>query len=177
MTTRGEEAEKVLAVLKKGSELESFGIKFYSEAAGEVTDPKGRQTLKYLANEEREHLKFIKQLRTSFENRGDEKVNSIIKVWAEKPHQKVFPDIEEYLEDVKAVSGDQKILEEAEEIEKRSIEFYTSAMDGVKDESHKDRFNILIKEEVGHLALVQQMRNYMTLHGVWSGLEDYFANE
>jgi rubrerythrin len=177
MTNRGEEVESVLAALKQGIELESFGIKFYTESAGEVTDPRGRQTLKFLANEEREHLKFIKDLKSSFENREEEKANTTIKTWKEKSHQRVFPEIEAYLEEVQDSRGDIKILEAAEEIETRSIEFYKGALDEVENKDSKDIFNILIKEEVGHLALVQQMNDYMTLHGVWSGLEDYFANE
>ncbi len=177
MTNHGEDVEKVLTALKKGIELESFGIKFYTKAARDVTDPRGRQTLKFLAKEEREHLKFIKDIETSFENREEEKAHTTIKTWKEKSHHRVFPEIEAYLEEVQKSRGDKKILEAAEEIETRSITFYKGALDEVENKDFKDIFNILIKEEVGHLELVQQMNDYMTLHGVWSGLEDYFANE
>ncbi|GBE18963.1 hypothetical protein BMS3Abin16_01575 [archaeon BMS3Abin16] len=85
--------------------------------------------------------------------------------------------MEDFSEKIAESKGDEKILEEAEDIEKRSIEFYTSAMADVKDPAHSDIFNILIREENGHLQLVHQMRDYMILHGVWSRLEDYFANE
>ncbi len=177
MTKGEEEVEKVLAVLKKGIALESFGIKFYTESAGEVNDPRGKQTLKFLANEERDHLKFIKDLKASFENREEEKANTTLKTWKEKRHHRVFPEIEEYLEEVRESRGDKKILEEAEEIEMRSIELYKGALDGIENKDFKNIYNSLIKEEEGHLALVQQMNDYMTLHGVWSGLEDFFANE
>jgi rubrerythrin len=177
MTNHTEEVEKVLEFLKKGIELESFGIKFFTEAAREVTDPKGRQTLEYLANEERDHLKFIKDLETTFKNREGKKAKSIIKTWTTESRDRVFPEIGKYLEDVKAKRGDQKILEESEEIEIRSIKLYKGALDKVEKEDSREIFNVLIKEEEGHLALVQQMRDYMSIHGVWSGLEDYFANE
>jgi rubrerythrin len=172
-----DDTETVLSVLKKGMELESFGIKFFTDAAEEVTDPRGRQTLKFLASEEREHLKFIKDLKKSFEDKENDKTKSIIKTLAEKSHIKVFPAVDEYLEKVKIGSGDQKILEEAEGIEKRSIEFYKGALMEMENGNSKDAFNILIKEEEGHLKLIEQMQDYMTLHGVWSGLDDYFVNE
>jgi rubrerythrin len=177
MTTHSVEVEKVLAILKKGIELESFGIKFFTRAAGEVTDPKGRQTLKYLVNEERDHLKFIKDLEVSFKNKEGQKTKSIIKTWTSESRERVFPAIGKYLEAVKAGTGDKKILEEAEEIEKRSIKLYKGALAEIESEDSREIFNILIKEEEGHLALVQQMNDYMSLHGVWSGLDDYFANE
>ena len=178
MTNLGEDMEKILAVFKKGIELESFGIKFYREAADEVTDPKGRQTLQFLANEERDHWSFIVDLKHSFESGNKSSAKKIINKRSEtKAHSTVFPKMEDFSEKIAESKGDEKILEEAEDIEKRSIEFYTSAMADVKDLDYRDIFNILIREENGHLQLVQQMRDYMTLHGVWSGLEDYFANE
>ncbi len=85
--------------------------------------------------------------------------------------------MEEFISEIKDSQGDRKILEKAEEIEKRSIKFYTDTAKKVNTTSYKEVFNVLIKEEKGHLELVRQMADYMVVHGVWSGLENYFANE
>jgi rubrerythrin len=173
-----EEAGKVIGALKKGSELESYGLKFYTVASNEVSDPRGRQTLMYLAKEEKEHLKFINDLRKTFESDHEELIGDIVKSKSESIGlPKVFPEKEEYLSEVKEGRGDRDILEEAALIEKRSMQFYADSAKGIKNSDYREIFNILLKEEEGHLQLIEQMSEYMVLHGVWSGVENYFVNE
>jgi rubrerythrin len=172
-----DEVNKVLTALKTGIELESYGLKFYTKAASEVKDPKGRQTLQFLANEEKDHLKFFKDLRESFLKGGQDSTKNIIQLHYGSNRSKVFPEMEEYLEEIKDSRGDEKILEEAEGIEKRSISFYKSSAGEVLNPDYQEIFKVLIREEEGHLKLIWQMSDYMKLHGVWSGLEEYFVNE
>lgn len=154
MDSEGEESVKVLDALKVGIKLESYGIKFYTSTSKNVKDPKD-----------------------SFEKK-DASVKDIIKAHLEsKKGPKIFPEMEEYLGEVKESRGDKKILKEAEEIEKRFIEFYKNSAKSITNQDYKEVFNILVREEEGHLKLIELMTDYMTLHGVWSGLEDYFANE
>jgi rubrerythrin len=88
----------------------------------------------------------------------------------------VFPKLEEFIHEISESKGDKKILEEAETIEKRSNEFYKKSVRGILNKNYQNIFDILIEEEEGHLNLIMQMSDYMTLHGVWSGLEEYFVN-
>lgn len=177
MDSEGEEAARVLNALKTGIEIEAHGIKFYRGASKEVKDPKGIQTLRFLANEERNHLRFIKDLKDSFEKK-DASVKDIIKAHLDlKKGPRIFPEMDEYLEEIRESKEDEKILEEAAEIEKRSIEFYSDSAKSVTNGDYKEIFNVLVGEEEGHLKLIELMTDYMTLHGVWTGLEDYFANE
>lgn len=171
------EAQRVLEALNSGLELESAGLKFYSKALEEVSDPRGRQTLRYLADEEKEHLKFIKTLKSSCEKNKEPGVKGIVKARKIAQESKVFPQLEKFVEAVKSERGDKRILEEAEGIEKRSITFYKDMAKEIKNKDYKEVFNLLIREEESHLMLVRQMADYMVLHGVWAGLEDYFANE
>jgi rubrerythrin len=177
MDGSAEEVVKVISVLNSGLELESNGLKFFSRAAQKVKDPKGRQTLRYLANEEKAHLKFIRDLKASLEKMDVARVITIVKSHRSSMDLKVFPELEDFLETVKETRGDDRILEEAEEIETRSIRFYEESLKGTVNKDYQEIFKALIKEEEGHLKLVQQMSDYMKLHGVWSGLEEYFVNE
>ena len=171
------EEQQVLEALNSGLEIESAGLKFYSNASEEVSDPRGRQTLRYLADEEKKHLKFIKELKSSFEKNKEPGVKGIVKAHKTAQESKVFPKLEKFIGKIKSATGDKRILEEAEGVEKRSIAFYKDMAKEIKNRDYKEVFNILIREEEGHLMLVRQMADYMVLHGVWSGLEDYFANE
>jgi len=177
MTAKKHEHSGVLEVLKKGIELESYGIKFYSKSSETVSDPKGKQTLNFLAHEEREHLNFIQELQKIFEDGGASGLEKTVSSHLERIHEKVFPELGEYLKDVKKSSGDKQILEEALEIEKKSVALYKSQIEASKNENVKKIFEILVKEEQGHLTLVEQMQDYMVLNGVWTGLDEYFANE
>lgn len=171
------EAAVVLEYLDKGLELESKGIEFYSKAAEDIKDPKGRQTLGYLANEEKDHLRFIADLKKAYQAQSEFELSGLVRSHLLKHSTRIFPPLEEYVSEVRETSGDQKILEQAEEIEKKSVELYTQGMKKSNTEKDKKIFKILIGAEEEHLKLVSQMKDYMVLHGVWSGLEDYFANE
>ncbi len=172
-----EEVKRVLAALKTGIELESKGLNFYTKASERVMDPRGKQTLVFLANEEKDHLKYLRGLLESFEKKSS-KFMDIVEAKKERDKKpKVFPEMENYLEEVRDIKGDKKILEEAAEIEKRSIAFYRESGEGVKGRDSRKIFDLLVKEEEEHLKLIEQMDDYMVLTGVWSGLEDYFANE
>jgi rubrerythrin len=177
MSSKGDESVRVLEALLTGIEIESKGLKFYTNALKKVTDPKGKQTLKYLGDEEKDHLKFMTDLKNSFQKKGAGVKNILEKKIQAKSKPKIFPKLGEFLEEVAEYRGDEKILEEAAEIEERSIQFYRDSAIGLKDEKNREIFNILIREEEGHLKLIEQMKDYMVLHGVWSGLEEYFLNE
>jgi len=178
MAKTGREDEFVFEKLNQGMEIEVYGIRFYTKSAENTADPRGRQTLKYLAGEEQEHLKFINDLKKSFETRDKDTATDIARSRSAKEgHTQIFPKKAEFAETIKDDGTGKKILFEAVEIEKRSIQFYTEALNKVEKTLHKEIFTTLLNEEKGHLELVQQMSDYMTLHGVWSGLDDYFANE
>jgi rubrerythrin len=176
MKSKEKEAEKVLEALNKGIELETRGIRFFNKSFQKLKDPKGRQTLKFLANEERDHLRFIREMKESF-LKSDERIKKILHHHKSKKGPKVFPKLENFIKEVTDSYGDKLVLEEAEEIEKRSIAFYKNSGKEIENKDYKEIFKALVKEEEGHLALVQQMSDYMKLHGVWAGLEDYFVNE
>lgn len=158
----------LLESLEKGKETESRGIKFYTGAANSIEDPKGKNTLLFLAREEGRHLKFIQELIDSISKGAD--ISPIV----QKKIPRVFPQKEEFREQIAVGEGDKDILEVAIGIEKRSIEFYTGCLNRVEG-TEKDIFKTLVEEEEKHKAWLDFMKEGMEVHGYWYGLEDYFA--
>jgi rubrerythrin len=171
--------EFVLDSLDTGREIEMEGIKFYNKATETVKDTKGKGTLKFLANEEKEHLRFINNLSRSFkEKEGREKIDEIIKDHKnqmEKP--KIFADKEEYEKKIEAGNTEKEILKEAKEVEERSIKFYGGCHQKVNETIYKEVFEMLVEEENKHLEWIEMMQSYMDVHGYWYDLYGYFANE
>lgn len=177
MTEGNNDFELVLGTLKTGLSLEARGIKFYGDAAQKITDPKGRQTLRYLVHEEEDHLAFLNNIRRAYLDKNKASLKKTLEDHSRGKKEQVFPELEEFISDVKDTKGDKKILEEAMEIEKRTVKLYENVLDNAMDDEAKKVFEVLVEEEKGHLELVSEMHDYMVLHGVWSGLDDYFANE
>jgi len=53
--------DQLLAGLKEAILTEQTGIQFYTVAAGNTTDPKGREVFRQLAGEEAEHLQWLRR--------------------------------------------------------------------------------------------------------------------
>lgn len=158
----------LLECLEKGKEIEQEGIKFYTDAADSIEDPKGKSTLKFLAKEEGRHLEYINELIDSISDGGD--ISQII----QKKIPEIFPKKEDFREQISVDKGDKKILEEAMKVEERSIEFYTECR-GRVNSSEKEIFEILIKEEEKHKAWLDYMKDGMDVHGHWYDLGEYFS--
>lgn len=153
--------------LEKGREIELRGMKFYTDAANSVEDPKGKSTLSFLAKEEERHRGFIRELIDSVNEGAD--ISPII-----QKNRTVFPQKEEFEKRTGAGEGDRKILEEAIKVEERSIEFYSDCLSRVNG-PEKDIFKTLLGEEEKHKAWLDFMKEGMDVHGYWYGVEDYFA--
>jgi len=78
---------------------------------------------------------------------------------------------------VKAVQGDKRILDEAKEVERKSIKFYQDAGTRVKDAEYKKIFELLVDEEKKHLKWLEFLSDYMNVQEYWLGTESYFSLE
>lgn len=154
--------------LEKGKEIESQGIKFYTDAANSIEDPNGKSTLSFLASEEERHLGFIRKLINSVSKGAD------ISQMIQKNGPVIFPQKEEFQKRIAAGDGDKRVLEEAIFVEERSIEFYSDCLSGTSG-AERSIFKALVEEEKRHRAWLDFMKEGMDVHGYWYGLEDYFA--
>ncbi|MFQ5975489.1 MAG: ferritin family protein [Candidatus Hydrothermarchaeales archaeon] len=169
----------VLDCLDTGRKIETEGIKFYKGGAETIKDGKGRETLKFLANEEKEHLRFINNLSRSFkENEGRKRIAKIIKEHKNlMSRPKIFPGKAEYEKRIETDNADKEILNEAKKVEDRSIGFYQECKRKVGEQEYKEIFETLEGEEKKHLEWIEMMQGYMDVHGYWYDLYEYFANE
>jgi len=171
--------EFVLKSLDAGRGIETYGIKFYTEAYENVKDAKGRKTLQFLANEEKEHLRFINNLSQAFkEDASGKEIGKIIKGHKNlMENPKIFPGKEGYEVQIDIGDADKEILREAKKVEEKSIEFYKDCKNKVDKTEHKDIFETLVNEENKHVEWIEIMQGYMDVHGYWYDLSGYFANE
>jgi rubrerythrin len=141
--------------------IERNGAKFYRTAAGAISDASVRRRFVDLAAWEDEHEKTFAAMRaqltaeertpTAFD--PDEQSALYLAAMADR---RVF-DVS--TEPAKLLTGKEtvaEILQAALEREKDSVVFYTGMLDYVPKRLGKDRIEGIIREEIGHIALLSK---------------------
>ncbi len=139
-------SKKLLEALLKAEELEVQGKKFYLEAAEKTLVPSIKDLFKHLAKEEDLHRKKIREIYQFFQQKK-ELPKYITKV-SKKQFNPIFDPRE--LEKVAGVKTDIAALEEALNIEEKSIKYYQKLSEETKDPKVKRFFLTLVQEEWGH---------------------------
>ena len=147
-----------------GVELEEAGRMFYDRMAKSCADYRVKNLFKELAEAEIKHKKVIMEeieplyapdwYREEDHQMMAEYLNSV-------QHQQVFPDPEDEVACNQAASDYVQAVEIGIKAEKQSIEYYTFLRDATQDEKGKDVFERLRKEEVGHLEMLEGMKEYL----------------
>jgi rubrerythrin len=109
--------------------------------------------LKFLANEELNHLKILLDLKTALQKSG---------TWIDlEKHRTVrMPNVYSGMESPTSIredSEDADIVLEAIRAEKRTEDFYCRIRDKLPDEKGKAFFNMMSKFERGHYALLRSL--------------------
>ena len=148
-------------ILEMAQELERNGAQFYESASKYFTDPKEQQLLIDLANWERQHEKFFKEIQQHLDAQ-------------EKEVQTFDPEDEAgmYLqamadghvfnvraEPAKALTGretKEDILKTALQCEKDSIVFYLGLRDLVPSAEGKGKVDEVIREEMKHISIINR---------------------
>lgn len=148
-------------IFEMAEQIERNGSRFYRRAAEGAVDPRNRRLLLDLAVMEDEHEKVFASMRANLAHG--------------KPEATVFdPDgqaalylraiADEHVFDVKADPTElftgketmKDILRTAIGMEKDSIVFYLGMRELVPQEWGKDRIDDIIKEEMGHIAILSR---------------------
>jgi rubrerythrin len=137
---------------KIASKIESDGIDFYGSLSGNTDNPKVKQTLQLLLNEENKHLKFFQEQLFAIRGKtidGFEE-DDLLQVI----DYKIFMPIDskkmkEILKDSK------KALQFAIAIEDKSIKFYESCNQQVAAAQAKSEIANIVEEEKKHKKLLQ----------------------
>jgi rubrerythrin len=155
-------------ILHTAMGIEQEGIDFYTASAKKVKSGNGKATLLFLANEEKRHKAFFESV---IRNKGKADAKSKKLLLAPR----MFPDPKEYNgKEAPASSESRIILEHARDTEKRSIEFYSGAMN-LADAAFRDGLGIVISEEKQHLAWIEFLLESLGSHEEWVSLHGHFS--
>jgi len=149
----------VAEVFETAAQIERNGRDFYMKAASTASKPEAKTLLEKLAKMENEHEKLFIEMKSIFVGDGesampdlDGQAMSYIKAMAEG---KIFgKDTPASL--IRSGSGMNEIFSIAIAIEKDSVVYYSAIKKLLAQSSEKEKIDILINEELGHIAVISR---------------------
>jgi len=151
-------------------EIQAFNV--YKQAAESVSDPIGNRILKTLAEDERLHVKYLRQRLDQWKQTGKitvEKLESVI------PSKETILREVNRMKDRMAVAdrgGEIQILSEALKMEIDASNFYRKLVEEMSDEAQQMFANFLEIED-RHVSAVQAELDYFTKSGYWFDFKEF----
>lgn len=140
-------------VFEMALQIERNGALFYRKAAGDVTDAGARKLLLGLAEMEDDHERIFADLRASLTVR--EKAATVFDPEDQAAqYLKALADTRVFYEKPIDTTSMEEILKAAISAEKDSILFYLGMKDMVADNLGKNKLDMIIREEMGHISLL-----------------------
>ena len=142
-------------IFEMAEQMERNGAKFYRTAAENTADPLAKELLIGLAVMEDEHEKTFASLRADLSEK--EKAATVFDPEGESTlYLRALADTRVFFEKEIDISSMKDILKAAVEAEKDAIVFYLGMKDLVPDKLGRDRLDIIIKEEMGHIRILSK---------------------
>ena len=142
-------------IFEMAEQLERNGAKFYRKAAENVLDSSAKELLVGLAAMEDEHEKTFASLRADLTE--EEKAATVFDPEGESIlYLRALADTRVFFEKKIDISSMIEILKAAIEAEKDSIVFYLGMKDLIPDKLGKNKLDIIIKEEMGHIRILSK---------------------
>ena len=163
-------------ILKESLAIEQKGYRWYSEGARKITNSLGRNLLKRLAEDEKIHMKKIKEIYESLTN------NTLQDMTIDPPNLAIFDEIfdrmrnqiNDAVEDLTEVGvNDEEIINVALELEAHSIFFYEEAAKKATVKLIKDFYHMLVKEERSHYELLIKTNQYLANPSLFFGMSNH----
>ncbi len=140
-------------------QMEKDGEEYYYQLAQETND-KGLQAIfSMLAQEEAKHYEFISKARTARPQMAETSILTDAK--------NIFAQIKESGESFDPDSGQTGAYKKAQEIEKRSMDFYKEKAEEVEQDYQKELFLKLAVEEKKHYFLLQNIIDFVSRPETW----------
>jgi len=135
-------------VFKVAVRMEEDGIRFYEDLAKKVKDQEARHEVGFLIQEEREHLKTFQKYLDAVKSGADDafEEDDIVQYVSSK----VF-DTSQELQEASRMDHRHTAVEEALNMERRSIVFYEACLSRTSDPRAKGAFAKILSEEREHL--------------------------
>ena len=155
--------------------MEEDGRAFYLESAEKMSDPAFKQILTQLADDELKHYNIFKALRDGqkAEYKEAEKTQILSTV------KNVFEQLKAENKEMTFAPEVKTVWEEAQEIEKKSEDFYREKAGEVGDDNQANILNKIADEEHRHWVTMQNVIQFLDRpnswleNAEWSHLEDY----
>ncbi len=145
-------ADEIFEIAEK---IERNGESFYRSAADSAPGRSKKDLLTNLANMEVGHIHVFQNLRKELS--GKEQQNLTFDPDEETAlYLKAFADSHIFFQKKIDVSSLENILRAAIQAEKDSIVFYVGLKDAVSESRGQDKIETIIKEEMGHLRLLNR---------------------
>jgi rubrerythrin len=142
-------------IFEMAEQMERNGGKFYRNAAENVTAESAKKLLLELAAMEDDHEKIFADMRK--ELTASEKATTAFDPTGETAlYLRALADTKVFFEKEIDVKSMREILKSAIEAEKDAIVFYLGMQDAVPDKLGKDKMDVIIKEEMGHIRLLSK---------------------
>ena len=152
-------------VLRNAVEMEIQGKAFYERAAEKMTDQKGKDMFLRLVEQERVHADILEdQLNMFVHDKGWISLKQL-RDGASAPKISVFEDRDIREIEIGPNAGELDVMKLGMEVERKSVEYYRAAGNGLRDKNAKDIFNWLVAQETGHLKILQTEYDRRTKSG------------
>ncbi|UCF00128.1 MAG: ferritin family protein [Planctomycetota bacterium] len=148
-------------IFEMAVQIEKNGAKFYRQAAQNTPDEKTKKILLDLASMEDGHLETFQEMRKQLGPREkeqlvfdpDNQAAMYLKVVADGHGWEGKKDL---AEDLTGQESIEDVLKAAINAEKNSVVFYVGLKDCVSARAGKDKVEAIIKEELGHVAVLNR---------------------
>ena len=162
-----QELIELAKVLSKGIMMEHNAHSFYSMMAMKTTSRDGRKMYEWLANFEEGHAAKLREKRDELlKHPAMQGYRS--EVLAEDAHLSEARDAEE---EPSAEQSDGEVLMEAIGNEQKAVAFYRRKFSGAADQSLKDMFETMARDEERHIKILTDMHRHLQIEGIWGDLD------
>ena len=144
-----------LEAYKLAYKIEKDGLAFYKKLAQKIEDPKIKEVLDFLIEQENDHLKFFQdclfELRKTQEDQGED--NDLL----EAIDLGIFQPYESMQDLEKVLTQANKALRLGMIVEEKSIKFYKSCQQQVSSQRAKEGISKIIDQEHKHKDLIENL--------------------
>ncbi len=158
-------------------QMEEDGRDYYEEMASKTKIPALKKILTGLADDERRHYQIFKNLKEQHSDRVSQLSEKSTTIMSDAKN--IFEQLSGDEVEVDTAGDAIEVWEHAQEIEKKSEDFYREKAGVVPDKTAKDLLNKIADEEHKHWALIESVMQF--LHrpdrwledAEWNHLEEY----
>ena len=147
-------------------QMETDGVKFYSELANKTLHPMGRAMFRSFVEDEKSHIKRLRALLSGHGEKDQTKEKS-----QANPRKRlitIFRQTGEKLKGkVNASTNDIEAVKLAMELEEKGMEFYEKAARETNDTVDRETYRFLANEEKVHFSILKNTLEFLEKTELW----------